>query len=75
MKINMPTPRQEPLASSKSPNEDLKDIHMLCTFKIKIESQNMEMGVPKISDPIQIKIKMPKPFRNLQPSLKPKVRT
>ena len=36
-KIKMPNPSQEPPASSKAPNEDLKDIDVLCTFKIKIE--------------------------------------
>ena len=36
----MPNPSQEPPASSKAPNQDLKDMDVLCTFKIKIESQN-----------------------------------
>ena len=40
----MPTPSQEPPASSKAPNEDLKDMDVLCTFKIEIESQNFEHG-------------------------------
>ena len=44
IKIKMPTPSQEPPASSKAPNEDLKDMDVLCTFKIKIESQNMDHG-------------------------------
>ena len=35
--IGMPNPIQEPPASSKAPNEDLKDMDVLCTFKIKIE--------------------------------------
>ena len=38
----MPNPSQEPLASSKAPNEDLKDMDVVCTFKIKIESQNSD---------------------------------
>ena len=33
---------QEPPASSKAPNEDLKDMDVLCTFKIKIESRNSD---------------------------------
>ena len=37
IKIKMPNPSQEPPASSKAPNEDLKDINILCTFKIKRE--------------------------------------
>ena len=44
IKIKMPNPSQEPPASSKAPNEDLKDIDVLCTFKIEIESQNSEYG-------------------------------
>ena len=42
IKIKMPNPSQEPPASSKTPNEDLKDMDVLCTFKIKIESQNLD---------------------------------
>merc|ERR1711954_594050 len=42
MKIKMPHPCQEPPASSKAPNENLKDMGVLCTFKIKIESQNSD---------------------------------
>ena len=38
IKIKMPNPSQEPLASSRAPNQDLKDIDALCTFKIKIEN-------------------------------------
>ena len=37
--IKMPIPSQEPLASSKAPNQDLKERDFLCTFKTKIESQ------------------------------------
>ena len=36
--IRMPNPSQEPPASSKAPNEDLVDLDVLCTFKIKMES-------------------------------------
>ena len=36
IKIKMPYPGQKPAASSKAPNEDLKDMDVLCTFKIKI---------------------------------------
>ena len=38
----MPNPSQEPPVSSKAPNEDLKDMDVLCTFKIKIESKNWD---------------------------------
>ena len=42
IKIQMPNPSQKPLASSKAPNQDLKDMDVLCIFNIKIESQNSE---------------------------------
>ena len=48
----MKTSNQEPPASSKPPNYDLKDMDVLCTFKIKIEIKNYHL---------QIKIKMPNP--------------
>ena len=38
---------QEPPASSKATNDDLKDSDVLCTFKIKIESQNLDHGYTK----------------------------
>ena len=41
-KIKMKTPSLEPPASQKATNQDLKDMDALCTFKIKIESQNLE---------------------------------
>ena len=47
IKIKMPNSSQEPPASSKAPNEDLKDMDVLCTFKIKIESQNLDHGYIK----------------------------
>ena len=42
IKIKMPNPSQEPPASSKAPNEYFKDMDVLCTFKIKIEGQNLD---------------------------------
>ena len=45
--IRMPNPSQEPPASSKAPNEDLKDMDVLFTFKINVESQNFEHGSMK----------------------------
>ena len=41
---------QEPPGSSTTPNEDLKDMDVLCTFKIKLESQNSEHGHIKDND-------------------------
>ena len=43
IKIKMPNPSQEPPASSKAPNEDLKDMDVLCTFKFKIENKNLNL--------------------------------
>ena len=43
----MPNPSQEPPVSSKARNQDLKDIDVLCTFNIKIVSQNFEYGCIK----------------------------
>ena len=43
----MQNPSQEPPAPTKAPNQDLKDMDVLCTFKIKIESQNLECGCIK----------------------------
>merc|ERR1711954_65704 len=47
IKIKMPNPIIEPAASSKAPNEDLKNMDVLCTFKIKIEIQNLDHGCIK----------------------------
>ena len=47
IKIKMPNPSQEPQASSKAPNDDLKDLDVLWTFKFKIESQNLDHGCTK----------------------------
>merc|ERR1712081_116960 len=47
IKIKMTNPSQEPLASSKVSNEDLKDVDVLNTFKIKIESLNSDHGCIK----------------------------
>ena len=47
MKIKMQNPSQEPLTSSKAPNQDLKDMDVLFTFKMEIDSQNSEYGCIK----------------------------
>ena len=47
IKIKMPNPSKEPPASSKVPNKDLKDLDILCAYKIKIESQNLDHGCIK----------------------------
>ena len=40
IKFMMSNPSQEPPASFKAPNEDLKDMDVLCTFKFKIEPKS-----------------------------------
>ena len=47
----MPNPSQEPPAFSKAPNEDLKDMDVLCTFIIRIESQNLDHACIKDKGP------------------------
>ena len=42
IKIKIQNSTLEPPASSKAPNQDFKDMDVLCTLKIKIESQNSE---------------------------------
>ena len=45
--IRMQNPSQEPPVSSKSPNQDLKDMVVLITFKINIKSRNLVHGCIK----------------------------
>ena len=47
IKIKMLKPPEEPPAPNKAPNQDIKDVDVLCTFKIKIESRNLEHGCIK----------------------------
>ena len=47
IKTKIPNPSQEPPAASKAPKEDFKDIDVLCTFKIKKESQKLDHGCIK----------------------------
>ena len=47
IKVKIQNPSQEPPASSKAPNKDLKDIDVLCTFKLNIESKNFDHGYIK----------------------------
>ena len=51
IKIKMPNPSQEPPASSNAQNYDLKDMDVICTFKINIESQKLEQGYIKDQGP------------------------
>ena len=36
IKIKMPNPGQDPQVSSEAPNQDFKDMDVLCTLKIKM---------------------------------------
>ena len=47
IKMKMLNPRQEPPASSKAPNQELKDMDVLYAFKIKIDSHNSDYGCTK----------------------------
>ena len=51
---------QEP-SPNQSPNQGLKDMDVLCTFKIKIESQNFEYGWTKDQQPYQNQYQDAKP--------------
>ena len=42
--IKMPNPSLEPPAPTKAQNQDLKDMDILFTFKIRIEGPNLENG-------------------------------
>ena len=75
IKIKMPNPNQEPPVSSKALNENLKDMNVLCTFKIKIE---LKFGAWLYQTPVtsdQIKIRFQTPVKNLQHPPKPQMRT
>ena len=67
IKIKIPNLNHHPPVFSKALNQDLKDMNVLCTFKTKIGSQNLEHGctiVPKTSDPFSIKIKILNPSQD-----------
>ena len=51
IKLKIPNPSQESPESSKTPNEVLKDMDVLCTFKIKIV-KIWNMDISKTSDHI-----------------------
>ena len=42
IKIKVPNPNQEPTVFPKAQNDDLKAMDVHSTFKIKIESQNLD---------------------------------
>ena len=45
--IKMPNQNQNLSASFKAPNHDLKDMEVLCAFKINLESQKLDEGSVK----------------------------
>ena len=59
--LRVQNPSQEPPASSKAPYQDLKDMDVLCIFKIKIESQNSEYVCTKDQWPY------PNPYQDAKP--------
>ena len=61
IKIKIPNPSQEPPASCKALNQDLKNMDVLRTFKIHIESQNVEHGYIKDQVPYLDQDQDPKP--------------
>ena len=70
IKNKMLSPSPEPPASSKVPNEELKDMGVLCTFKIKVESKNLYYGCIKKQLPYQNKNQDTKPHSGTSSSLK-----
>ena len=58
IKINMPIPSQEPPLSFRAPNQNLEDMDVLCSFKIKIESQNLQHWCIKDLWPYPNQVKM-----------------
>ena len=53
-KIMIPNPSQNPPVFSRAPNQDFKDMEVLCIIKIKIESQHLELGFTKNQWPYPI---------------------
>ena len=61
IKIRIPNPSMEPPVYSKAPIQIVKDIDDLCTFKIKIESKNLDHGCIKDQWPYANQDQDPKP--------------
>ena len=66
----MLNPSQEPPTSSKASNQDWKYMDVFCNFKVKIESQNSELGFIKDKGPYPNQNKMPKPCQEYPASSK-----
>ena len=63
IKIKMPNPSQEPPASSKAPNDDIKDMDVLSTLKSRQKDKIWIMDVSKTSEYIQSKTKILNPSK------------
>ena len=75
VKIKMPNPSREPSASSKAPKQDLEDMDVPCTFKIKIVHK---LGRWVYQRPVTISRSRSRDQtcdRNLQHPPKPHIRT
>ena len=62
--IKMPNPSEEPQVSSKVPNEDLKEIDVLCTSKIKTGYKNMDHGCIRDKQPYPNQDQDPNPSQD-----------
>ena len=70
IKIKMLNSSQENPVSSKVQNEDLKNMDILCTFKIKAESQNFDHWCIRPATISKSRSRNQTPVRNLQHSPK-----
>ena len=69
IKIKMPNPSQEPAAFSKALDEDLRDMDVLCTFKINFGTCMYQRTVTIYKS----RLRFQTPVRNLQHSPKLKM--
>ena len=73
--IKMPNPIQDPPASSKASNQDLKDRVVLCTLKSRQRAGIQKIVASKTKDYIQIKIQKQNPSQKPPWSSKAQNRT
>ena len=65
IQIEIQSPSQQSPGSSTDPNQNLKDMYVLCTFEMK-GAKILINGVSKTSDHIQIKINIQNPSQKPQ---------
>ena len=75
IKITMPNSSQEPPASSEAPNQDLKDMDVLCTFKINREQKTGNWVYQRSVTISKSRSECQTPVRNIQPSPNLQIRT